>query len=138
MANSIVLTSQPASTLSVVPNQNTTLTVAASANFNVVSYSYQWKKGASNISGATSSSYFFEPALADNGSTFTCVVSGLSATSAGNAAQAYVISTALTLTVAADTSKYARHVTAGPVAAVNRTNESGQERFLRLRNLGYF
>lgn len=137
MSNSIVLTSQPASTLSVVPNQNTTFSVAASANFNVASYSYQWKKGASNISGATSSTYFFEPSLSDNGSTFTCVVSGLSATSSGNVPQAFVISTGVTLTVTADSGPYAMHVQ-GPVANANPLKESGKERFLRLRNLGYF
>lgn len=135
MANTVILTSQPASTLSVVPNQDTTFTAAASANYNIVSYSYQWKRNGSNISGAVKSSYNFEPALADNGLTYTCVVSGLSATSTGNVAQASVVSTAVTLTVAADTSIFNRWT---PKANdPNPLNESGQERFRRMRQQGY-
>jgi hypothetical protein len=135
MPNTLILTSQPASALSAVPNQSTTFTVAASANYNVVSYSYQWKRGASVIAGATDPSYGFEPALADTGLTYTCVVSGLSATSTGNVAQAYVISSGVVLTVAADTSIFNRWTpkTNDP----NPLKESGKERFLRMRNLGY-
>lgn len=141
---SVILTSQPASTLSVVPNQNTTFTVAASANFPVAGYTYQWKKaaaggvigGASNIAGATNASYFFEPASGDNGYKYYCTVNALSATSSGNASQASVNTTGVTVTVAADGSIFNRHVS-GAVAAVNPTKESGQERFRRIRHLGY-
>lgn len=128
-------------TLSRVPNQNTTLTVVASSNAGATSFIYQWKIGtatagagnATDITGATSSSYFFEPSIAThNNKILFCAVSGNGGESAG-----YTNSVLLTCTVAADAGPYARHIT-GPVAAVNRTNESGQERFLRLRNLGYF
>lgn len=126
-------------TLSRVPNQNTTLTVVASSNAGATSFIYQWKTAnangtnPNNITGATSSSYFFEPSIAThNNKILYCAVSGNGGESAG-----YTNSVLLTCTVAADAGPYARHVT-GPVAAVNRTNESGQERFLRLRNLGYF
>jgi hypothetical protein len=132
---SVILTSQPSSTLSVVPNQNTSFTVAASADF-AASYVYQWKRGASNISGATSSTYAFEPALADNSLVYTCSVSAMSATSTGTFAQATVVSTGTTLTVTADSSVYSKWVL-GAVAAVNPSKESGKERFLRMRHLGY-
>jgi hypothetical protein len=131
----LTLPTQPNATLSVVPNQNTTFVVTASADYNVVSYSYRWEKDDVAIAGATSDVYSFEPALADDGKTFTCVVSGLSATSTGNVAQAYIISTGVELTVAADTSIFSNWT---PKANdPNPLNESGKERFLRMRNLGY-
>ncbi len=139
----VILTSQP-TTLSVVPNQNTTLTVVASADFNVSSYTYQWKKSATaggligaanNITGATNASYSFEPASGDNGYKYYCVVAGLSSTSSGQSSQASVNSTGLTLTVAADGTTFARWT---PKANdPNPLKESGPERFKRMRNLGY-
>jgi hypothetical protein len=132
MPNTVILTSQPGATLSVVPNQNTTLTVVASSNFDAT-YAYQWKKDNSHISGATSSVYSFEPALADNSKVFVCMVNALSASTV----VASVSSSGLTLTVSTDSSVNARHVS-GPVASSNPSNESGTERFLRMRNLGYF
>lgn len=144
MASTVILTSQPAATLSVVPNQNTTFTVAASANFNVSSFTYQWKKAAAggaigsatNISGATNPTYAFEPAAGDNGYAYYCTVNGLSATSTVPTSQASVNSTGLVLTVASDSSVFARHA-AGPVDAANPSKESGAERFRRIRHLGY-
>lgn len=141
---SVILTSQP-TTLSVVPNQNTTLTVVASADFNSTGYTYQWKRSATaggligaavNISGATNPSYSFEPALVDDGFKYYCSVAALSTTSAGpNQSVATVNSTGLTLTVAADATVFARW-TPKPNDP-NPLNESGQERFRRMRNLGY-
>ena len=138
----VILTSQP-TTLSVVPNQNTTLTVVASADFNVSSYTYQWKKSATaggligvanNISGATNASYFFEPALVDNGYKYYCVVNGLSATSTGPDSQGSVNRTGLTLTVAAESNGFAAWV---PKANdPNPLKESGKERHRRMRFLG--
>lgn len=143
MPNTVILTTQP-TTLSVVPNQNTTITVAASANFNVASYTYQWKKSATvggligsaiNISGATNPSYSFEPALANNGYVYFCAVSGLSSTSTGQFSQATVNSTGLTLTVLGDTGKYSKWTLPDQF---NPTKESGEERFRRVHNvLGY-
>jgi hypothetical protein len=139
----VILTSQP-TTLSVVPNQNTTLTEVASADFNVSSYTYQWRRSATAggaigasvaISGATDSSYFFEPVSGDDNYKYYCVVNGLSATSSGFTSQASVSSTGLTLTVAADTSVFDRWT---PKAGdPNLLNESGKERFTRMRHLGY-
>lgn len=141
---SVILTSQP-TTLSVVPNQNTTLTVVASSDFIPTGYTYQWKRSATaggvigsavNINGATKSSYSFEPALVDNGFKYYCAVAALSTTSAGpNQSVATVNSTGLTLTVAADATTFARWT---PKANdPNPLKESGQERFRRMRNLGY-
>jgi hypothetical protein len=140
---SVILTTQPASTLSVVPKQNTTFTVVASADFPVTGYTYQWKKAAAggaigsatNISGATNNSYFFEPASGDNGFKYYCTVNALSATSSGPASQASVNSTGIALTVAADATTFARWTPKSNDP--NPLNESGPERFRRMRNLGY-
>jgi len=65
------ITSQPA---------NRTVTEGQSATFSVVAtgtapLSYQWQKNGANISGATASSYTTPPTtLADNGSTYRCLV----------------------------------------------------------------
>lgn len=136
MASTVILTSQPGSTLSVVPNQNTTFTVQASSNINASGYVYQWKRGASNISGATNATYFFEPALADDNVIYTCVVSAMSATSTGNFSQATVTSTGTTLTVAADDGVYFKW-SQGAINNNNPLKESGKERFLRMHHLGY-
>lgn len=132
MSNAVILTTQPSTALTVVPNQNTTLTVVASSNFDAT-YNYQWKKNNTHIAGATSSVYSFEPALSDNGKVFVCMVDALS----DSTVVASVSSTGLTLSVAADVSVNSRHVS-GAVASNNPSNESGSERFLRMRNLGYF
>lgn len=138
----VIFTSKPASTLSVVPNQNTTFTVAASTDVLNSTFKYQWKKtpfGGSigDITGASSASYTFEPALADNGATYTCRVDALSATSSDPAAsQANAsFSPAVTLTVEADATTFARWT---PKANdPNPLKESGPERFQRMRTLGY-
>lgn len=134
MPNSVIFTSQPATTLAVVPNQNTTFNVAVSSNFNVSSYTYQWKKNNVHVAEATTASYSFEPALADDGKVYRCMVSGLSSTSSGETVTASVTSTGCTLSVAADAGIYFKWTLP---AAFNPTNESGEERFHRMRNLGY-
>lgn len=135
MPNTVILTTQPLAQLSAVPYQDTTITVAASANFNVAQYSYQWKRNGTNIAGATNSAYKFEPIVADNNLTYTCVVSGLSATNAGNVAQTSVVSNGFILNVAADKTVFVRWT---PKANdPNPLNESGPERFRRMRNMGY-
>ncbi len=135
MPNTVILTAQPASSLSAVPNQNTTFAVAASASYNIAAYTYQWIRGTSAIAGATDSIYKFEPALADTGLTYSCVVSGLSSNGSGSVAQAYVISTGTELTVTVDTSIFSNW-TPKP-GQPNLLNESGRERFTRMRHLGY-
>jgi hypothetical protein len=122
---SVIITSQPTS-VSVVPGQNTMFSATPSADFAPAIYSYQWKKNGSNISGATSSSYFIEPLLVDNGSSFTVSVSALSGSPLQSVAT--ILSNAAVLTVAADSSLFAKFAI---------YPESGKERFTRLRNLGY-
>lgn len=122
MAN-IVITSQPQS-VTVVPGQNTTFSVTVSANFNPVTYLYQWRNGGTLIPGATNSFYFIDPVLTDNNKSFSVLVSGLSA---GTLQQTLTSNLAL-LTVNTDTGRFAKFA---------RGSESGEERFRRLRNLGY-
>ena len=140
----IIFTSQP-TTLSVVPNQNTTLSVEVSADFDVVSYTYQWKKSATAggligsaqiLNGATNSAYFFEPKSGDNGYKYYCTVNALSAGEEGPESVASVDSTGLTLTVVSEveTGEFHKWV---PFNDANSLNETGYERFLRMRHLGY-
>jgi hypothetical protein len=85
------ITTQPA---------NRTVTVGQTASFSVAAsgtapLSYQWQKNASNIAGATGSSYTTPATVsADNGTTYRCVVSN----SAGS-----VTSNSATLTVTSGT-----------------------------------
>jgi hypothetical protein len=122
MAN-IVITSFTGS-VTAVPGQNTTFSVVASANFTPVTYKYQWKVDGSEVSGATNSTYFIDPVLSDNGTTFSVLVSGLSA----GVLQDEVESAEATLTVVVEEGRFAKFA---------RGSESGEERFRRLRNLGY-
>ena len=126
MANVIIKT-QPAS-IAVVTGQNTTFSVTPSADFASATYAYQWKLNTVNIAGANSSSYFIDPLLTDNGKSFTVAVSALSATASGRFSQATVTSNAAVLTVSADSTVFNKWA---------RYPESGKERFLRMRNLGY-
>jgi len=121
---SVILTSQPVS-LTAVPGQNITFSVTPSADFAPVSYLYQWKLNTVNIAGATNSTYFIDPVIGDSGKSYTVSVSALS----GASLQATVLSNPATvLTVVAETSIFAKFA---------RYPESGEERFRRLRNLGY-
>jgi hypothetical protein len=122
MAN-ITITSFTGS-VTAVPGQNTTFSVVASANFSPVTYLYQWNVDSNPILGATSSSYFIDPLLTDDSKTFSVEVSGLSA---GVFQQAITSSDAI-LTVIPEEGRFAKFA---------RGNESGQERYTRLRNLGY-
>jgi hypothetical protein len=122
MAN-IVITTQPQS-VTVAPGQNTTFTVVGSADFSSPIYNYQWERGGTPISGATSNSYTIDPVLGDSGSLFSVSVSALS----GAVPLASANSSNATLTVQAGTSIYDRFYVGG--------KESGQERHRRLRHLG--
>lgn len=67
------ITTQPASQSTVVGTAATFSVVAAGKP---ASFTYQWKKGGSDISGATSSSYTISsPVLADTGTTYSVAVS---------------------------------------------------------------
>ena len=137
----VILSTQPDSTLSVFPNQNTTLTVAASADFDVATYTYQWKKSATagglieaaqNITGATSASYDFEPVLANDGYVYYCTVNALGE----NEEDESVSSTGVTLTVTSESAGiYHKWVPKG--SEPNQLNESGAERFRRMHHLGF-
>lgn len=96
------ITSQPTSQTRAV-GQTATFTVAANG---APAPTYQWQRGTTNISGATSASYT-TPALtsSDNGATFRCVVRNSVGSATSNAA---------TLTVTAST--VAPTITAQPVA----------------------
>lgn len=122
---SVIITKQPAS-VTTVPGQNTTFAVTPSADFSPASYAYQWCLSGVNIPGATSSTYFIDPLLTDNGALFTVVVSALSGSPLTSVAT--VTSNEVTLTVAADAGPY-KHWAIYP--------ESGEERHARLRHLGY-
>ena len=92
---------------------NRTVTVGNTAAFNVVatgnSLNYQWRKNGVNIAGGNSAAYT-TPAttLADNGSTYDCVVSNTAGSVTSNAA---------TLTVEGSSS--VQHVYALPIFDVN-------------------
>lgn len=75
------VTSQPSST-SVVEGQSATFSVAASGT---APLTYQWRRNGTNIAGATGSSYT-TPAtvLADNGATFSVVVSNSAGSATSN------------------------------------------------------
>ena len=121
----VIITNQPAS-VTVVPGQNTTFSVNASADFSPATYAYQWKRGGVNIPAATTSKYFIEPVIGDNQSSFTVSVSALSGTPLQSVAT--VNSTTATLSVVADTDIFGKFAI---------YPESGKERFTRLRHLGY-
>ena len=120
------------STVTAVPFQNVTLTVAPSANFSATRYLYQWAQGGVNIGGAINSSYSFHASTTLGHTTFSCAVSGLSG--ANGSAIAHIKPTGdMIVTVIGDTSIFARHLPKG----ANQLLESGFERFKRIRNMGY-
>lgn len=138
----VIFTSKPAAAISVVPNQNTTLTVAASTDVVNSSFKYQWRRtplggSIADIAGATGPTFTFEPSLATYGNaSITCRVDAMSATGAGLVSQANASYSPVTvMTVSADATVFARWT---PKANdPNPLNESGPERFRRMRNMGY-
>ena len=101
---------------------NRTVTVGNTAAFNVVatgtSLNYQWRKNGVNITGGNSAAYTTPAAtLADNGSTYVCVVSNTAGSVTSNAAtltvQALVVAPTIT------THPANRTVTVGNTAAFN-------------------
>lgn len=125
---SIIFTSQPSS-LTAVPGQDSTFNVIASANFSPVSFTYQWNLSAVTgmllpITGATSSSYMFDPLMSDNGKVFVVSVSALSSSNV----MATANSNGATISVFEDSH---------PFDVFDLGNETGRERHRRLRHLGY-
>ena len=113
----IIITSQPVS-LTAVPGQNSTFSVTASANFSPVTFSYRWSNN------ATTQSITIDPLIGDNGNTYSVSVSALSA----GVAVDVVTSSSATLTVFEDMP---------PFNVFDLGSETGRERHLRLRLLGY-
>lgn len=118
------ITKTPASA-TVVPGQDTTFSVTTSAAFTPTSYTYQWTQDGIPIAGATTSSYSIDPVIGDNGKTFSVGVYALSGLSAGSFA---TTSNTLTLSVVEDVTVFSKFAV---------YPETGEERFKRLRHLGY-
>ncbi len=76
------IATQPQSQL-VSPGQQVTFSVTANGS---TPLSYQWQRGTTNISGATSASYTFTAAVSDNGATFRCVVTNSVGSATSNSA----------------------------------------------------
>lgn len=127
MAFDFTISTQPVS-LTAVPGQDSTFTVVASSNEpDVTSYLYQWQlSGASitNISGATAASYTIDPLMTDDGKVFQVSVSALSS----DVFQSALSSNTAMLTVREDVA---------PFDTYDVGSETGRQRHLRLRLLGY-
>ena len=121
---------------SAVPGQDTTFTALASSNdvpALSARYTYQWGTIVSNVSsvipGATSSTYVFDPLIGDNGRRFYTMSTFLSGPG-GNPSTVVrtITSSPALLTVAED---------APPFDVYDAGTETGRQRHLRLRHLGY-
>jgi len=113
------ITQQPVS-VTAVPGQNTTFSVTASADFSPVQFAYKW------TNNATTQSITIDPLISDNGNTYSVSVSALSG--APLSAVAIVNSNTATLTVNEDVP---------PFDTYDVGSETGRQRHLRLRLLGY-
>jgi hypothetical protein len=134
MGNFIISTQPQA--ITAVPGQDSTFSVVASTNYTPLSsiaYTYQWyTSGVSTqaLADKTSSSLVFDPLIEDNGKNFVVTVTVLSGTTVENLTT-YV--TKLTsqralLTVQEDVR---------PFDVFDLGSETGRQRHLRLRHLGY-
>lgn len=118
---------------SAVPGQNTTFTAQASSNDVTqlsANYTYQWyTSGASLniISGATSSSFTVDPLITDNGNRYAVTSTFLSGAPATTFVRT-ITSNGVILTVAEDVP---------PFDVYDIGSETGRQRHLRLRLLGY-
>jgi len=130
MAN-FIISSQPQS-LTAVPGQDTTFSVAASTNYTPLSsitYNYQWYVDNSVVSGQTSTTYFIDPLIEDDGKEVFATVTVLSgATLPLNTVVTVLTSNTATLTVQEDVPPYDRY---------DLGTETGRDRHRRLRLLGY-
>jgi len=113
----VIITQQPAS-LTAVPGQDSTFSVTASADFSPATFNYRWSNN------ATTQSITIDPLIGDNGNTYSVSVSALS----GVTSVATVSSNVVTLTVREDVK---------PFDVYDRGPETGRQRHLRLRLLGY-
>ena len=128
---SFIISPQPAS-VTVVPGQDTTFTVQGSTSFSPLSsirYTYQWFVNGSLQSGQTNNTYTIDPLMTDSGKTFRATVTVLSGTSLPlNTVVTVLSSNTVTLTVNEDVP---------PFDVYDRGTETGRQRHLRLRHLGY-
>jgi len=118
---------------SAVPGQNTTFTSQASSNDVTplsAAYTYQWYTSGGTIAavaGATSASYTIDPLIGDNGKGFVVTSTFLSGAPATTFV-ATITSNLAILTVAEDVA---------PFDTYDIGSETGRQRHLRLRLLGY-
>lgn len=121
---------------SAVPGQDTTfIAVASSDDVPALSarYTYQWSTVVAGVSttipGATSSTYTFDPLLGDNGRGFFTTSTFLSGPGGNPSTLVSTITSDLALlTVAEDVA---------PFDVYDVGTETGRQRHLRLRHLGY-
>lgn len=127
------LTQLSSQSLTAVPGQNTTFTAQASSNDVTplsAAYTYQWyASGAAitAITGATTTSYEIDPLIEDNNKRFFVTAVFLSGSPATTFVQR-ITSTSALLTVAEDVA---------PFNVYDVGSETGRQRHLRLRLLGY-
>jgi hypothetical protein len=118
---------------SAVPGQDTTFTSQASSNDVTplsANYTYQWYTSGGTVAavaGATSSSYTIDPLIVDNGKGFIVTSTFLSGAPATTFVETITSNLAI-LTVAEDVK---------PFDTYDVGTETGRERHLRLRLLGY-
>ena len=126
-----IISSQPQA-LTAVPGQDVTFSVTASTAFTPltsITYNYQWYVNNGVVSGATNSSFVLDPVIEDNGDSIFAIVTVLSGTTPPLSAQVTTLSSdRVTLTVQEDSF---------PFNVYDVAPETGRQRHLRLRLLGY-
>lgn len=129
-----IISTQPVS-LTAVPGQDSTFTVAASTDYvplSSITYTYQWYTSGATvnaITNATNASLVFDPLISDNGKAFLAKVTVLSgATLPLTATVTTLSSNNAFLTVIEDVP---------PFDDYDYGKETGRERHRRLRLLGY-
>jgi len=126
-----IISTQPAS-LTAVPGQDSTFTVVASTDYSPLSsiaFEYQWYEDDAVISGATSSTYFIDPLIGDDGKEYFATVTVLS----GEVEPIDTFVTQLT----SDTATLTVNEDVPPFDVYDIGSETGRQRHLRLRLLGY-
>jgi len=129
---SLAIITQPVS-LTAVPGQDSTFTVAvstAATPLSSASFTYQWYLSGAPVTSATSASYVLDPLIGDNGKAIFARVALLTAASLTATATfvTMVTSNSVTITVAEDVV---------PFNTYDLGSETGRQRHLRLRLLGY-
>jgi len=126
-----IISSQPVS-LTAVPGQDSTFSVTASTDYlplSSIAYEYQWYEDGVIIVDATSSSYFIDPLIEDDGKEYFATVTVLS----GEVEPLDTFVTQLT----SDTATLTVIEDVPPFDVYDVGSETGRQRHLRLRLLGY-